>query len=61
MVIYDELTRFQDWLQAKGDERNVVSTLRFITEFEAYTDAAEQNFMEYKTWLKSGTIPGLRS
>ena len=60
-MIYDEeLKWFHDWLQAKGEHPNVVLTLRWISEFEAYTDAAEQNFMEYKTWLKSGRS-GLRS
>lgn len=57
MINDEELKRFHDWLQAKGDEPSVVLTLRWIAEFEAYLEADEEDFMEFKAWLNARDDP----
>ena len=52
-MIYDEeLKRFHDWLQAKGEHPSVVLTLRWISEFELYAEEDEEEFREIKALIK---------
>jgi hypothetical protein len=61
MINDEELKRFHDWLQAKGDEPSVALTLRWIAEFEAYAEEDEEDFMELKALLKSRDDPDAAS
>ena len=48
-MIYDEeLKRFHDWLQEKGDDPKIVLALRWIAEFEVYAEDDEEAFREAK-------------
>ena len=52
-MIYDEeLKRFHDWLQAKGEHPSVALTLRWIFEFELYAEEDEEEFREIKALIE---------
>jgi hypothetical protein len=58
VVIFDEeLQRFHDWLQAKGDDPKVVLTLRWIAEFEVFAEEDEEALIEVKALLKARDDP----
>jgi hypothetical protein len=58
IVINDEeLKRFYDWLQAKGEHPSVVLALRWIAEFELYAEEDEDDFIELKAFSSHVTIP----
>jgi hypothetical protein len=58
IVINDEeLKRFHDWPQAKGDHPSVVLALRWVAEFELYAEEDDEDFRELKALLKSRDDP----
>ena len=52
MINDEELKRFHDWLQAKGQHPRVVLALRWISEFELYAEEDEEDFKELKALAK---------
>ena len=57
MVYDEELKRFHDWLQSKGEHPSVVLALRWIAEFELHAEGDEEDFRELKALLKSRDDP----
>jgi hypothetical protein len=49
----ERLRHFEDWLEEKGDNPNALLTLRWITEFEEYTEKDEETIRQVKDWLKA--------
>ena len=48
----DQLRRFYDWLQAKGDDPSIALALKWIVEFEVYAQEDEDAFRDVKAFAK---------
>ena len=62
MINEGRLRQFEEWLGEKGADPKAVLTLRWIAEFIQAAEEDEEEFWEFKDWLKErGDSAALRT